>query len=82
MVVRCQVHVEKGEWVAGEGVSLQDDGVSFKKLVGLVARQKKLKGVVGDDNRVAFDKFVRVSKAIVLWPGELTQVHERKEPYR
>jgi hypothetical protein len=47
-----------------------------------VAGQEKLKGVIGDDNRVAFDKFARVSEVLVLWPGELTQTHQGKEPDR
>ena len=74
-----QVHAEKQYWIAGKGVGLQDNGVSFKKLVSLVAWQEELKGVIGKDNRVAFDKLARVSEVFVLWPGELTQMHEGKE---
>jgi len=48
--VRMQIVMEKGHGVAGEGILTQDDCVSFKELVSLVARQEKLEGSVIDDD--------------------------------
>jgi hypothetical protein len=81
VVSRSQVGAEQGHWVAGERVGSQDDDVPFKKLVGLVARQEKLKSVISDDNRVAFDEFARVSEVFNLWPGEFTQTHESEKTH-
>ena len=41
MVVRCGVEKKEIHWIAQQWVFLNDDHVSLKESVGLVARQEK-----------------------------------------
>jgi len=70
--VRVQVVVEKGHGVAGEWILTQDNCVTFKELVGLVAGQEKLEGSLIDDDGVAFAKFPGISQLSVIWLSEFS----------
>ena len=56
-----------------------DDDISLKEPVSLMARQEKLKGVICDTNRIAFGDFSGVAKFGVIWVCHFTEAEEVKE---
>lgn len=71
--------MEPDKRVAGERVRVENYCISFKKFVGLVARQEKFEGVVVEKNGATRSQFSRISKFCVIWPGEFSQPHQSKE---
>ena len=53
-------------------VFANNDSVPFKESVSLMARQKKLKGVVGQVDRCSFGDLSRIAKLRIIWVGHFT----------
>jgi len=49
-----------------------DDRISFEESVGLMARQKKLKGSVGEVDGCSFGHFAGIMKLRIIWVGHFT----------
>ena len=60
-------------------VLAHDDYISFKKSVGLMARQKKSKGGVAHLDRIAFSHLPGVTEFRVIRVRHFTQMEECKE---
>jgi hypothetical protein len=71
--------VEERQGVARQRVLTEDDGVPFKKLVGLVARQEELEETREDTYAATFCHLPGISKRDVVWKSELSKPHEGKE---
>jgi len=59
-------------WVKDASVFANDDHISFKESVSLMARQKKLKGSVSEADRCLFGHFGGIAKLRIIWVSHFT----------
>ena len=58
--------------VKDTSIFANDDHISFEESVSLMARQKKLKGSVGEADGCSFGHFAGIMKLRIVWVGHFT----------